>query len=98
LVSGIRVKVKLLGVLKAVAGVGQIDVDLGERCTVAEVLETLFDGREGLRKAVWDTDLNTYESDALVLLNGVEVGNLRGVDSLVGPGDELVLLSVAHGG
>jgi len=93
-----RVKVKLLGVLKDAAGIGQLELDLGEKRTIAEVLETLFDGRARLREAVWDSTLNTYESDALVLLNGVEVGNLEGVDSRVGPGDELVLLSVAHGG
>ncbi|TRO53898.1 hypothetical protein E2P71_05535 [Candidatus Bathyarchaeota archaeon] len=96
--SGMRVKVKLLGVAKDTAGFGQLEVDLGEKSTVAEVLETLFDGRGKLREAVWDSALNTYESCALVLLNGVEVGNLEGVDSRVGPGDELVLLSVAHGG
>jgi len=93
-----RVKVKLLGVLKNTAGVGQLELDFEGKPTIAEVLEKLFDGRANLREAVWDSALDTYESGALVLLNGVEVGNLEGVGSQVGPGDELVLLSVAHGG
>jgi len=36
--------------------------------------------------------------NGLILRNGVEVGNLRGLDTALDDGDELVLISVTHGG
>lgn len=90
-------KVRMLGVLRE-AGPNEQTINLLEGATVESVIRDLMaeDGR--LENALWDKEVDSPFPNALIMLDGVEVNNLDGLETPVNRGQELVLLSVVHGG
>jgi molybdopterin converting factor small subunit len=90
-------KVKMLGVLREV-GSNERTVSIVEGATVDSVIRGLMteDGR--LEAALWDKVVDSPFPNALIMIDGVEVNNLEGLETPVNQGQELVLLSVVHGG
>jgi molybdopterin converting factor small subunit len=93
-----KITVKMLGVAKDAAGRDRETITIPEGANVHEALRTLIDLHgQPLRDALLDPVTGTPVA-TLILLNGVEIGNLQGLDSPLNQGDALVLLSVTHGG
>lgn len=94
----VEITVKLLGVAKDAAGTDRESITVPEDADIQEALMTLI-SLHGvpLRDALLDPVTGTPVA-TLILLNGVEIGNLQGLETTLGPGDTLVLLSVTHGG
>ena len=90
-------KVRMLGVLREVCPKEQT-INILEGATVDSVIRGLMaeDGR--LEVALWDKEVDSPFPNALIMLDGVEVNNLEGLETPVNRGQELVLLSVVHGG
>ena len=82
------IKVKLLG--SFTQGIGkEVDMPSKEVRTVKDVLERL----RGRNSEVYPGNPNI-----IILVNGVEVGVLKGLDTELKDGDKVVLLPAAHGG
>ena len=90
-------KVMMLGVLRE-AGPKEQTINILEGATVESVIRSMMaeDGR--LEAALWDKEVDSPFPTALIMLDGVEVNNLEGLETPVNRGQELVLLSVVHGG
>ncbi|MBN2335398.1 MoaD/ThiS family protein [Candidatus Bathyarchaeota archaeon] len=93
-----KVRVRLMGVLRDAAGTGEHNVTLGDKASVTAVLDALIEQIPGLGEVIMDRVVGDFTPNALVLVDGVEVSNLQGPDTVVGDGSELVLLPVTHGG
>jgi len=52
----------------------------------------------GLERTFSDQDLNDSRSNSLILVNGVEVSILKGLETRLNDGDEVVFVPVVHGG
>lgn len=82
------IKVKLLG--SFARGIGkEVELSASEAKKVRDLLER-FKGR--------NPEVYPGNPNIIVLVNGVEVGVLRGLDTELKDGDEVVLLPAAHGG
>ncbi len=94
----VEINVRMLGVAKDAAGRDQEAITIPECADVYEALCILI-GIHGqpLRDALLDPVTGTPVA-TLILLNGVEIGNLQGLKTPLNHDDELVLLSVTHGG
>jgi len=93
-----EINVKLLGVAKDAAGRDSDTITVPEGANVNEALRTLIEAHgQPLRDALLDPVTETPVA-TLILINGVEIGNLRGLETLLNHGDEMVILSVTHGG
>ena len=90
-------KIRMLGVLRE-AGSKEQTVDIDEGATVESVIRDLISQDERLEIVLWDKGVDSPLPNALIMLDGVEVNNLEGLDTPVKKGQELVLLSVVHGG
>ncbi len=94
------VSIRFLGVFRTAAGTDKIAQPIREISTVGrlvqEAVRTL--GRPRLGELLMDQELNDPRPNALVLLNGREIGTLSGLETAVKHGDEIVLLPIAHGG
>jgi molybdopterin converting factor small subunit len=94
----VEINIKLLGVAKDAAGRDRDTITIPECADVYEALRTLIDNHgQPLRDALLDPVTESPVA-TLILLNGVEIGNLQGLESPLNHGDELVFLSVTHGG
>ena len=93
-----RVTVRMVGVAKEAAGTPEQTLTLPPDSNVSTVLQTLIEEHgDAFRDTILDPSTQTPVS-TLILLNGVETGNLQGLDTPVSDGDTIVLLSVTHGG
>ncbi len=95
----VDVRVRLVGVFRGLAGREELVVRLDEPVTVGDVVERLVEvyGSE-FGEALVDPVLGEPQPNALILVNGREIGVLDGVGTHVGKGDEVVFVPVAHGG
>ncbi|MFQ6064587.1 MAG: MoaD/ThiS family protein [Candidatus Bathyarchaeia archaeon] len=95
----VEVTVRLVGVFRVLSGKSQVTVGLAERATVGDIVQKLvvsFPAEFG--SALVDPVLGEPQPNALILVNGKEIGVLDGVETVVGHGDEVVFVPVAHGG
>lgn len=93
-----RIGVRMLGTLRDASGVGEKSLNVNEGFDVDHVIRLLLEESPGLKKVLIDSVLGSPLPNALILLNGVEIGNLQSLETPLREGDELVLLSVTHGG
>ncbi|UCH57601.1 MAG: MoaD/ThiS family protein [Candidatus Bathyarchaeota archaeon] len=93
-----QVTVRMMGVAKEAAGRGEEPLTIQPGSDVSGVLQTLAEKHgPGFRDAVLDPLTQTPVA-TLILINGIEIGNLQGLETPVNDGDTLILLSVTHGG
>lgn len=92
------IKVRMLGVLREAGGSKEQTIDVVEGATVESVIRNLMAENERLEAVLWDKDVDSPLPNTLIMLDGVEVNNLEGLETPVKRGQKLVLLSVVHGG
>jgi len=91
------VQVRLLGTFREAAG--QSNIELGYCENVGSVINSLTEYfGNGFKKVIYDPVLNSPIPNALIILNGIEVNNLQGLETQVKEEDTLVIISVTHGG
>jgi len=96
---GIHVKVRLLGVFRGLSGRGQLPIELEKPAVVREVVQKLVESfPPEFNRVLIDPELNDPRPNALIFVNGKEVGVLEGLETEVKEGDEIVLIPVSHGG
>jgi molybdopterin converting factor small subunit len=92
------VRVRLLGLLRDAARVSEASVSLGDGSSLGGVLDGLVEMFPGLRDVLGDLAAVNPPHGILILLDGVEAGNLGGLGTPVRDGSEVVLVPVTHGG
>jgi len=71
-------------------------VEVRENATLHKLLEELLQKEENVSK-IWNSP-ESIDSEALVLLNEVDVGLTGGLETELSDGDEIVVLPLVHGG
>ena len=95
----INVKVRFLGILRQFSGKNQVLVKLEKSPTVRKTIEKLAEGFSSeFKRTLVDPELEDPRPNALVFVNGKEISVLKGLETEVKDGDEIVLVPVSHGG
>lgn len=94
----LTVTVKLVGVLHQVFKKKQVKLKFARSLTVKEIVEKLANTSSEARRSVLETESNQIHPALLVLVNGKEISALDKANTRVRDGDEIVLISVSHGG
>jgi molybdopterin converting factor small subunit len=94
----LTVTVRFVGVLQQVFKKKQVKLKLAHSPTVKELIEKLAENSPEARRSVLETESNQIHPALLVLVNGKEIGALDEADTRIRDADELVLISVSHGG
>jgi len=94
----IKVNVRLLGIFRGFSGKSRIALRL-EQPTVGKVIQRLADSLSvEARRLLVDPELDDPRPNALILVNGKEIGVLKGLETQLKEGDEITLIPVSHGG
>jgi molybdopterin converting factor small subunit len=94
-----QVRVRLMGTFREASGQSETVLTLREGADVSSAIDALRERfGEPFGSTLMDPILGSPLPNGLILRNGVEIGNLRGLDTALRDGDELVLISVTHGG
>jgi molybdopterin converting factor small subunit len=87
-----RVRVRLLGSLRPPDMRGGVEVELPEGSSLATLIEDISETYPGVAGALRSPSGN------LMMVNGVEAGNIGGLATPLGENSEVVLVPVTHGG
>ena len=87
-----RVIVRLFGSLRPVNAKGEIEVELPVDSKMIDLIETLSKDYPEVAETLRNTSMS------LIMLGGIEVGNLEGLETKISEGSEVVLVPVTHGG
>ena len=92
--------IKLLGVFRGISGKNQLSLEFEkEGVSVQKIIQRLIKlFSPEFKRVLIDPELNSPSPNAIILVNGKEIGLLRGVKTKVEDGDEIVLIPVSHGG
>lgn len=91
---GEMLKIELIGPLKKVAGVSELDLKLNGEIKFNEALSML---PEQIKKRVLNSN-GDIQAGMIVLINGVEVKSLGLENAYVKDDDKITLIPVIHGG
>jgi molybdopterin converting factor small subunit len=94
----LTVTVEFVGVLHQIFKKKQVKLKFARSLTVKEIVEKLADTSSEARRSVLETESNQIHPALLVLVNGKEISALDKANTRVRDGDEIVLISVSHGG
>ena len=71
-------------------------VEVRENATLHNLLEVLLQKEENVSE-IWNSP-ESIDSEALVLLNEVDIGLTGGLETELSDGDEIIVLPLVHGG
>ena len=93
-----KIRFRILGALREVVGLKELSIKVPNNATVGSAIKQLI-GHENLTYSVlWDKEVDSPIPNALILLDGVEINNLKGIETSLEPEQEIVILSIIHGG
>ena len=92
------VVVKFVGALRSVSGANQLKIDLAKGQLLKDLINEVVGKMPRLEKSLLDKQLEEPKPNALVLVNGREISVLRGLETSLKDGDEIVFIPVVHGG
>jgi molybdopterin converting factor small subunit len=88
----------MFGTLREIAEVDDFLIDANNVKNVKELVQSMVNKYAGLRNILIDPVQGNLLPTSLVLIDGIEIGNLNGYDTLIPEGSEIVFLSTTHGG
>jgi MoaD family protein len=94
-----KVKVQYLGFLKNLINQSEEEFELEEDSALSELLNKLAEiyGRP-FQKEFYEKGLKDVKMGFVVTVNGVLIGQLRGLDTKLNNGDNIILMSLMSGG
>lgn len=92
------ITVKFIGALRHLSGKTQFDITFKEEISIKELIEKISQEMPELKHTFSDQELNDPRSNSLILVNGKEISVLKGYETKLNDGDEIVFVPVVHGG
>ena len=94
-----KVKVQYLGFLKNLINQSEEEIELEENSALSKLLNKIA-GMYGspFQKEFYEKGLEDVKMGFVVTVNGVLIGQLRGLDTKLNNGDNIILMSLMSGG
>lgn len=89
---------KFLGSFRRVINKSKINLENECFITLREAIQKIVEIFPSLRSMLIDPELGDPRPNSLILVNGKEISVLKGLDTPLKDGDEVVLIPVVHGG
>ena len=98
IMMAISVNIKLKGIFRISAQKDKLSLKL-DTPTVRKAVEKIGASLScEARRMLIDPELNDPRPNALILVNGREISALKGLETRVHEGEEIVIIPVVHGG
>lgn len=92
------INVKLVGAFRHFSGADELEFGFKKLNSVGDLVTALIRDLPNIKRTLIYQQLKKPVPNALILVNGKEIGVLDGVDTKLKDGDEVVLVPVVHGG
>jgi MoaD family protein len=90
--------VKFIGALRHLSGKTQFVVTFQDGISIKDLVGKICHEMPELKHTFSDKELNDSRSNSLILVNGREISVLKGYETKLSDGDEIVFVPVVHGG
>ena len=95
----ISVDIKFLGIYQRLTGKRTLQLILEKPTTVREVVKELTETfSEDFKKTLTNSQSDELRFNALILVNGKEIGVLQGLETVINQPEEITLIPMVHGG
>ena len=92
------ITVKFLGVLRHISGAGELALNIKGAISVKDLMSEIVREMPALKPSLIGQQFGDLRSNALILVNGREIGVLAGLETKLKDGAEVVFVPVVHGG
>ncbi|MEM3703012.1 MAG: MoaD/ThiS family protein [Candidatus Bathyarchaeia archaeon] len=92
------VTVKFVGSLRNSSGKSKITLKLETPVSLRDAIKKVVEELPALAKVLIDQELGDPRPNSLIIVNGMEVNVLNGLETMLKDGDEVVFVPVLHGG
>ncbi|MCW4006541.1 MAG: MoaD/ThiS family protein [Candidatus Bathyarchaeota archaeon] len=89
---------KFIGALRHAIGKDTYFLDCPQPLSMLELINELSKVAPQMRSSLLDEQLEEPKPNALILVNGKEISILKGLQTPIKDGDEIVFIPVVHGG
>jgi len=92
------VKARFVGSLRSLSGEEIVTLELQKRLSLKEVIKRITEEKPNLNGAFVLSQPEKMRIAMLILVNGKEISVLKGLETTIKNGDELIFVPVLHGG
>jgi molybdopterin synthase sulfur carrier subunit len=92
------VTIRFIGSLRAASKKSKLTVKLVEPSPLREIIKKIVEDQPKLKQALIDPELDDPRTNTLILVNGKDTSVLKGLETMLKNGDEVVFVPVVHGG
>jgi molybdopterin synthase sulfur carrier subunit len=92
------ITVKFIGVFRSISGKGRLTIKFKGAIPLKNAIEEIVEELPKLELVLIDPELKDPRPNTLILVNGKEINVLKGLETMVDDGDEVVFVPVVHGG
>jgi len=93
-----EVTMRFLGVFKKAYGNSETSMRIERNEKLGEIVMKLSETSQNLKRVLIDPELNTPTPNAVILVNGIEIHLLKGLETELKDKDEIVFIPIIHGG
>ncbi|MBS7625653.1 MoaD/ThiS family protein [Candidatus Bathyarchaeota archaeon] len=94
----VRVRVRFIGTFRWAAKMDETDLEVPEQTSITDLLDRVFEMVNRVEDTSNAGQPQEFGRNMLILVNDVEVGLLKGFETILRDGDKVTLIPTAHGG
>jgi molybdopterin synthase sulfur carrier subunit len=94
----VNITVKFIGNLRNFSGKSKIILKFEDTVSLREAVGKIVEKLPKLRRALIDPEMEDPRPNVLIIVNGKEISVLKGLETVLKDGDEVVFVPVSHGG
>ncbi len=92
------VNIRFIGSLRQASGKSRMTFEIEKAQSLSDLLKGLSKKSAKLSRVFTQSENRKVTSSMLILINGTEISALKGLDTAISQGDEVVFIPVVHGG
>lgn len=93
-----KVNFRFVGSFRNIANKSKATLELSEGAQLKEAIKRVIKEFPKIERALIDQELGDPRPNTLIIVNGREISALKGLETILKDGDEVVLIPVSHGG
>ena len=90
--------VRFVGSLRASSKKTELKLKLEKTVSLKKVIARIVEEQPKLKSALIDLELGDPRTNTIMLVNGKDISVLKGMETMIKDGDEVVFVPVVHGG
>lgn len=93
-----KVNIRFVGSFRNITNKSKVTMELNEGAQLKEAIKRIIEEFPKMERVLIDPELGDPRPNTLMIVNSREISVLKGLETVLNDGDEVVLIPVSHGG